>query len=41
MFYKTLADKEILGIGDIISENNELITKRNLRELKPTFFGSI
>ena len=34
--YKTLAEKGILRIGDLISENNELITKRNLRDLNVT-----
>ena len=36
VFYKTLAQKGILRIGDLISENNELITKCNLRELNLT-----
>ena len=31
VFYKTLAEKGILRIGDLISENNELITKCNLK----------
>jgi len=30
VFYKTLAEKGILRIGDLISENNELITKRKV-----------
>jgi len=32
VFYKTLAENWIFRIGDLISENNELITKCNLRE---------
>ena len=36
VFYKTLAEKGILRIGDLISENNELITKCSLRELNLT-----
>ena len=32
VFYKTLAEKGIFRIGDLISENNELITKCNSRE---------
>ena len=32
VFYKTLAERGIFRIGDLISENNELITKCNLRE---------
>ena len=35
-FYKALAEKGILIIGDLISENNELITKCSLRELNLT-----
>ena len=33
VFFKALAEKGILRIGDLISEHNELITKCNLREL--------
>ena len=33
VFFKALAEKGILMIGDLISEHNELITKCNLREL--------
>ena len=33
IFFKTLAEKGILRIGDLISERNELITKSNWREL--------
>ena len=36
VYYKTLAEKGILRIGDLISENNQLITKCNLRELNLT-----
>ena len=36
VFYKTLAEKGIFRIGDLISENNDLITKCNLRELNLT-----
>ena len=32
VFYKTLTEKGIFRIGDLISENNELITKCNSRE---------
>ena len=42
VFYKTLAEKGILRIGDLISENNELITKCSLsRGAEPYSFGSI
>ena len=36
VFYKTLTEKGILRSGDLISENNELITKCKLRELNLT-----
>ena len=36
VFSKTLAEKGILRIGDLISENNELITKHKVRELNLT-----
>ena len=36
VFFKTLAEKGILRIGDLISENNELIIKRKVRELNLT-----
>ena len=36
VFYKTLVEKGIFRIGDLISENNDLITKCNLRELNLT-----
>ena len=36
VYYKTLAEKGILRIGDLFSENNQLITKCNLRELNLT-----
>jgi len=36
VFFKTLAEKRILRIGDLISENNELITKRRVRGLNLT-----
>ena len=36
VFFKTLAKKGILRIGDLITENNELITKRKARELNLT-----
>ena len=36
VFFKTLTEKGILRIGDLISENNELITKRKVRELNLT-----
>ena len=36
VFFKTLAEKGILRIGDLISVNNELITKRKVRELNLT-----
>ena len=36
VFFKTLTEKGILRIGDLISENNELITKRKARELNLT-----
>ena len=36
VFFETLAEKGILRIGDLISENNELITKRKVRELNLT-----
>ena len=32
VFYKILAEKGLFRIGDLISENNELITKCNSRE---------
>ena len=36
VYYKTLAEKGILRIGDLISKKNQLITKCNLRELNLT-----
>ena len=36
VFFKTLAEKGILRVGDLISENNELITKHKARELNLT-----
>jgi len=36
VFFKTSAEKDILRIGDLISENNESITKRKVRELNLT-----
>ena len=36
VFFKTLAEKGILRIGDLISKNNKLITKRRVGELNLT-----
>ena len=36
VFFKTLAEKGIFRIGDLISDNNELITRCNLRDLDLT-----
>ena len=41
VFSKTLAEKGILRIANLISENNELITKHKVRELNLTPLGLV